>query len=100
LNRFQTGRPLVLASGKIINRRGQITGGIPPYRETQDYVRSAIALFTSDMKRLKQTARSTEKNNASPLFSSRNFRPKSANRSTRSSLSASERESFLFIEVQ
>ena len=44
---FQTGRPLVLASGKTINRRGQITGGIPPYRETQHYVRSAIALLTS-----------------------------------------------------
>ena len=42
---FQTGKPLVLASGKIINRRGQITGGIPPYRETQEYVRSIIALL-------------------------------------------------------
>jgi soluble lytic murein transglycosylase-like protein len=44
---FQTGRPLALASGKIINRRGQITGGIPPYRETQEYVRSIIALLSS-----------------------------------------------------
>ena len=98
---FQTGRPLVLASGKIINRRGQITGGIPPYRETQDYVRSAIAFFTSDhAKHLELTARSIQKNTTSPLLSSRNLRTNSSNRSTRSSLSASERESPLFIEVQ
>ena len=42
---FRTGRPLVLPTGKIINSRGQITGGIPPYRETQQYVRSIIALL-------------------------------------------------------
>ena len=36
---FRTGRPLVLASGKIINPRRLITGGIPPYPETQAYVR-------------------------------------------------------------
>lgn len=98
---FQTGRPLVLATRKIINRRGQITGGIPPYRETQDYVRSAIALFTSDhVKRLELTANPNQKNSVFPLLNSRNLRPNSSNRSKRSSLSASERESGLFIEVQ
>ncbi len=98
---FQTGRPLVLASGKVINRRGQITGGIPPYRETQDYVRSAIAFFTSDQaKSFALTTRSIQKNSASPLLSSRNLRRHSSNRSKRSSLTASERESALFIEVQ
>src|SRR6266849_10130923 len=44
---FQTGRPLVLASGKIINRQRLITGGVPPYPETQQYVRSAIAILSS-----------------------------------------------------
>src|SRR5687767_3958949 len=44
---FRTGRPLVLASGKVINRRGRVTGGIPPYRETQEYVRCALAFFTN-----------------------------------------------------
>jgi len=98
---FQTGRPLVLAGGKIINRRGLITGGIPPYRETQDYVRSAIALLTNDqVKRLELTQRSIQENSASPLLSPRDLRPYSSNRPTRSSLSASERESALFIEVQ
>lgn len=42
---FQTGRPLVLSSGKIINPHRLITGGVPPYRETQEYVKSAIALL-------------------------------------------------------
>lgn len=42
---FMTGRPLLLSSGKIVNPRGVITGGIPPYTETQNYVRSAIALM-------------------------------------------------------
>ena len=98
---FQTGRPLVLASGKIINRRGQITGGIPPYRETQEYVRSAIAFFASDqVKGLELTSRSLQDNSTLPLLSSRNLKPNSPNRSKRSSLSASERESSLFIEVQ
>ena len=42
---FRTGKPLVLTTGKVINIRGQNTGGIPPYRETQEYVRSIIALL-------------------------------------------------------
>src|SRR5437867_2669902 len=42
---FQTGRPLLLASRKIINPRRLITGGMPPYRETRQYVKSAIVLL-------------------------------------------------------
>ena len=41
---FRTGRPLVLRTGKIINPRGVITGGIPPYPETQSYVNSILKL--------------------------------------------------------
>jgi hypothetical protein len=93
---FQTGRPLVLANGKIINRRGQITGGIPPYRETQGYVRSAISFFKeSQVKTIVPLF--LQRNIASPLL---NSRPNSSQRPTRPSLSASERESSLFIEVQ
>jgi soluble lytic murein transglycosylase-like protein len=44
---FQSGRRLVLPSGKIINPRRLITGGLPPYQETRAYVRSAIALFAN-----------------------------------------------------
>lgn len=35
---FRDGRTLVLPDKKIINPRGQRTGGIPPYTETRQYV--------------------------------------------------------------
>ena len=35
---FRDGRTLVLPNNKIINPRGQRTGGIPPYAETRQYV--------------------------------------------------------------
>ncbi|HKO63057.1 MAG TPA: lytic transglycosylase domain-containing protein [Pyrinomonadaceae bacterium] len=98
---FRTGRPLVLASGKIINRRGRITGGIPPYRETQQYVRSAITFLTNgEVKPLPPTSLSLQGNSASLPLSSRNLKPNSAKRPTRSSLRGKEKESSLFIEVQ
>ena len=34
-----------LSNGKIINAGKSVTGGIPPYRETQNYVRLAIDLL-------------------------------------------------------
>jgi soluble lytic murein transglycosylase-like protein len=73
---FRTGKRLVLAKGKIINRQGLITGGIPPYRETQEYVRSIIA-----------------------LLSPQNPKRDSANKATRPSRGATEREDS-FIEIQ
>jgi soluble lytic murein transglycosylase-like protein len=39
---FRSGQPLVLRTGKVINPRGMVTGGIPPYPETQAYVRAII----------------------------------------------------------
>ena len=39
---FLTGKPLVMRTGKVINARGLVTGGIPPYPETQGYVKSII----------------------------------------------------------
>lgn len=42
---FRTGRSLRLLSGKVINHAKTITGGIPPYRETQEYVRAAIGFL-------------------------------------------------------
>jgi hypothetical protein len=44
---FRSGRSLRLANGKVINPAGRITGGIPPYRETQEYVRSAISFLVN-----------------------------------------------------
>jgi hypothetical protein len=43
---FRTGKPLVLRSGRVINARGVVTGGIPPYPETQTYVKK-ILMFGS-----------------------------------------------------
>jgi soluble lytic murein transglycosylase-like protein len=45
---FRNGRALRLANGKMVNAGQLKTGGIPPYRETQNYVRSAIRLLTHD----------------------------------------------------
>jgi soluble lytic murein transglycosylase-like protein len=73
---FRTGRPLVLQTGKVINSRGRVTGGIPPYRETQEYVRSIIA-----------------------LLSLQNLKRDSANKATRPSRNPIEREDS-FIEIQ
>src|SRR5829696_487482 len=42
---FQNGRALRLSNGKVINAARLVTGGIPPYRETQNYVRLAIDLL-------------------------------------------------------
>jgi len=44
---FRTGRPLLLRTGKVINPRGMITGGIPPYRETQSYVNQILTSLVS-----------------------------------------------------
>jgi soluble lytic murein transglycosylase-like protein len=98
---FRTGRPLVLASGKIVNRRGRITGGIPPYRETQEYVKSAIAFYTNGgVMSLRPTSLSLQKNGASLPLSSQHLKLNFANRPTRPSPRGKEREGSLFIEVQ
>lgn len=36
---YRSGKPVVLRGGKVINARGIRTDGIPPYQETQNYVR-------------------------------------------------------------
>src|ERR1044072_6726380 len=42
---FQNGRALRLSNGKIINAARLVTGGIPPYHETRNYVRLAIDIL-------------------------------------------------------
>ena len=44
---FMTGKPLRLSDGTIVNARGVVTGGIPPYPETQRYVRSVLTSVNS-----------------------------------------------------
>ncbi len=42
---FRDGRSLRLPNGRVINPRGIRTGGVPPYRETEGYVRSGRQVF-------------------------------------------------------
>ncbi len=42
---YLQGKTIVLRDGKVINRRGIRTGGIPPYDETQNYVRRIAARY-------------------------------------------------------
>jgi len=46
---FRTGKPLILSNGRIVNARGVVTGGIPPYLETQRYVRSILTLLDDSL---------------------------------------------------
>jgi hypothetical protein len=91
---FQTGRPLVLASRKIINPRRLITGGIPPYRETQQYVKSAIVLLMNgpNPAATRITSLSQIKSSAQRPSRDQNNRSKSP--------SSTRQTSSLFIEVK
>jgi hypothetical protein len=42
LNRFRSEGRSSYRTGKVINARGLVTGGIPPYRETRAYVRAIV----------------------------------------------------------
>ena len=98
---FQTGKPLVLASGKIINPHRLITGGIPPYRETQEYVKSAVALLMSSQS---STQRSVDLLSLTPhlarRFPDRNLSTPRTFKRFHSSLAANEKTGSTFIEVQ
>ena len=91
---FQTGRPLVLPSRKIINPRRLITGGMPPYRETQQYVKSAIVLLMNGPypAATPLTALSVVRSSAQRPSREQNNRSKSS--------SSTRQTNSLFIEVQ
>jgi len=91
---FQTGRPLVLASRKIINPRRLITGGIPPYRETQQYVKSAIVSLMNG-----PYPAATRLTPLSPVKGSAQRPSRDQNNRSKSSSSTRQTNS-LFIEVQ
>lgn len=98
---FQTGRPLILASGKIINPRGRITGGIPPYRETRNYVRSAIAFFTtSQMTKAKVPAVLHQPDSSRPLVDTQRVGPDSETENRPASSAVTQKARSFFIEVQ
>jgi soluble lytic murein transglycosylase-like protein len=53
---FRSGKPLILRTGKVINPRGLITGGIPPYSETQNYVRTIVLPLIKDRSAISNSA--------------------------------------------
>jgi len=62
---FLTGRSLVLRTGKIINPRGVVTGGIPPYAETRNYVTSILKLASvASASSLSFSVRSSSRNSS------------------------------------
>jgi soluble lytic murein transglycosylase-like protein len=69
---FQTGRPLRLASGKIINPRGVITGGMPPYDETRNYVTSIMSLVAQPSQMVTNTVFVTPRRGNESLRDSKN----------------------------
>ena len=94
---FQTGRPLRLASGKTVNPRGLITGGLPPYAETRTYVNSIIGLVTQQSALISKTALTSVRKNVKPRsFKTRDL---SSDAETSRSRPKSNSNSF-FIEVQ
>ena len=70
---FRTGKPLVLRTGKVINSRGLITGGIPPYRETQAYVNQIMRLLAGSYPRSAQASTLITKDKTSPPIKTRDF---------------------------
>lgn len=98
---FRTGKPLVLANGKVINPHRLITNGVPPYRETQDYVRSAIALLTSSHATgLKSFAFSIQRKNETVPSGARDFTLDAMSKDAGPTSRGREERSALFIEIE
>ena len=64
---FRSGRPLVLRTGKVINPRGLITGGIPPYSETQNYVSRIVWPLIKDLSAISNRALTLPRKNNSTV---------------------------------
>jgi soluble lytic murein transglycosylase-like protein len=62
---FREGRRLILPSGKIINPREIRTGGIPPYKETRNYVAQGYLIY----QRIVRQQRFSDARKALPLSS-------------------------------
>jgi len=54
---YRSGKPIVLPGGKVINPTGRKTNGIPPYEETENYVRRIAERYR--LIRAERQARST-----------------------------------------
>lgn len=96
---FLTGRPLRLTNGKIINPRGLITGGLPPYVETRTYVNSILSLYAQHSAQAPKVALMSILTNSQPRTSkSRDFSLDVTETDT-SHLPLNAKTNSLFIEV-
>jgi soluble lytic murein transglycosylase-like protein len=95
---FQNGRVLRLSNGKIVNAARLVTGGIPPYRETQNYVRLAIDLLRGG--RLINTMPLVRSKTNVSLITTRDFTIDVTLTEVQSGSRLSERTKWFFIEIQ
>lgn len=96
---FRTGRPLVLRTGKVINSRGLVTGGIPPYRETQAYVKQIMGLLARPYPRSAQAPALTNARNISPQIKTRDFTLDVLSNNERRSIKTAHQMNSSFIEI-
>src|ERR1051326_3154612 len=95
---FQNGRVLRLANGKVINAARLVTGGIPPYHETRNYVRLAIDILRGGGL-INTMPLSRSKTNVS-LTTTRDFTIEVTLTEAHSNSRLSERPKSFFIEIQ
>ena len=88
------------ASGKIVNRQRLVTGGVPPYPETQQYVKSAIAFLTNTRFSNAMFDLSPRDSRSVLRFSDGNRSLNSANDSRRPASVLNQKSGSSFIEVE
>ena len=96
---FLTGRPLRLTSGKIINPRGLVTGGLPPYAETRTYVNSILRLFAQHSPQAPTVALMRMSTDSKPRSSKARDFSLDVTESDTSHLSLNAKTNSFFIEV-
>jgi soluble lytic murein transglycosylase-like protein len=95
---FRNGRVLRLSNGKVINAGRSVTGGIPPYPETRNYVRLAARLLT-DRGRISTQPFNALMTNVTPT-STRDFTIDVSAKENGSPVRSSVRAKSFFIEIQ
>jgi len=94
---FKNGHVLQLKNGRVINAAQVITGGIPPYSETRNYVRLAMRLLSETG--LNPSAPGASMTDVS-VHSTRDFTIDVSANENDSQLSPRERQKWFFIEIQ
>jgi soluble lytic murein transglycosylase-like protein len=96
---FLTGKPLRLTGGKIINPRGLVTGGLPPYAETRTYVNSILRLFAQHSAQATKVALIPKSTDSKPVRSKTRDFSLDVTETDTSHLPGNAKTTSLFIEV-